>query len=193
MEMDLNIKSCEYHRYCYLSNLDATVRKINSTQFQKQNIRVLVAADVAVPGIDIPHLDNPPQDNPKIPGPSGAIEFKYSDKFGRHVVATRDIDAQQSSIWNFLMKIADPILKFVTNNRFDHTKYESVYSLWRQNTIEFKTAMRLSVILHLLAATTNIFGGKISDSKLLLNNGKATFIGRLILVNFEIALMNAAK
>ncbi|KAK0075069.1 hypothetical protein PV326_011917, partial [Microctonus aethiopoides] len=52
------IKSCEYHRYCYLSNLDATVRKINSTQFQKQNIRVLVAADVAAPGIDIPHLDN---------------------------------------------------------------------------------------------------------------------------------------
>ncbi|KAK0074008.1 hypothetical protein PV325_008895, partial [Microctonus aethiopoides] len=38
-------------------------------------------------------LLQPPQDNPKIPGASGAIELKYSDKFGRHVVATRDINA----------------------------------------------------------------------------------------------------
>ncbi|KAK0071757.1 hypothetical protein PV325_012409 [Microctonus aethiopoides] len=39
-------------------NLDATVRKINSTKFQMQNVRVLVATDVAARGIDIPHLDN---------------------------------------------------------------------------------------------------------------------------------------
>ncbi|KAK0073783.1 hypothetical protein PV326_013066, partial [Microctonus aethiopoides] len=233
-------------------------------------------------------LPQPPQDNPKIPGASGAIELKYSDKFGRHVVATRDINAGEiimvhtsyatvidskyshKNCWYCCKRawsgipchkcveviycnetcrdkawsehheieckvmsvitrenvdlydllalrltvkaykeagslkklqekiqkidaIDDPILKCFTNNRFDYTKYESVYSLWRHNTIDFETALRLSLILHSLAATSNIFGEKILNFKQLLNNEEATFIGTLILVNLEIVLMNAAK
>lgn len=33
-----------------------------------------------------------PQDNPEIPGASSALAIKYSNEFGRHVVATRDIE-----------------------------------------------------------------------------------------------------
>ncbi|KAK0173178.1 hypothetical protein PV328_006416 [Microctonus aethiopoides] len=247
---------------------------LNKTPFKKYDYNAL--------------LPEPPQDNPKIPGASGAIELKYSDQFGRHVVATRDINAGETIIvhrsyatvidskfshkycWNCCKRawsgvpchkcveviycnetcrdkawsehheieckvisvitrekldiydllalrltakaykeagslkklqekirkidsIDDPILKCLTNNRFDHTKYESVYSLWRHNTIDSDTALRLSLILCSLAATTNIFGEKILNSKQLLNNEEATFIGRLMLVNHEIASMNASK
>ncbi|KAK0168124.1 hypothetical protein PV327_001955 [Microctonus hyperodae] len=233
-------------------------------------------------------LPQPPQDNPKIPGASGAIELKYSDKFGRHIVATRDINAGETLIvhtsyatvigpkfaykycwycckraWSAVPchkcveviycdetcrdkawsehheiecevtsaitrenidlhdllalrltvkaykeagslkklqekiqeidAINDPILKLFKNNVFDHTKYESVYSLWREYNSRFIVVLKASIILSSLAATTNIFGEKISNFEELLNNPEAIFIGRLILVNFEVALMNGAK
>ncbi|KAK0074143.1 hypothetical protein PV326_012692, partial [Microctonus aethiopoides] len=247
---------------------------LNKTSFKKYDYNAL--------------LPQPPQDNPKIPGASGAIELKYSDKFGRHIVATRDINAGETIMvhtsyatvidskfshkycWNCCKRawsgipchkcveviycnetcrdkawsehheiecevmsvltrertnlhdllalrltlkaykesgslkklqekireidaIKDPILKFFTNNRFDHTKYESVYSLWRDRKSGFHTALKVSVILYSLTATTDIVGEKILNFKQLLNNEGATFIGRLILVNLEIASMNAAK
>ncbi|KAK0168121.1 hypothetical protein PV327_001953 [Microctonus hyperodae] len=91
--------------------------------------------------------------------------------------------------------IDDPILKLFTNNVFDPTKYESVYSLWREysSSTRFIVVLKATMILYFLAATTNIFGAKITNFAQLLNNPEAIFIGRLILVNLGVAVMNGAK
>ncbi|KAK0168127.1 hypothetical protein PV327_001958 [Microctonus hyperodae] len=83
--------------------------------------------------------------------------------------------------------------KRLTNNVFEPTLYASVYSL-RRNTQEFFVGTeRASVILYSLAATTNLFGEKISDLRWLIKNKYAAFIGGLIKRNYEISLINSNK
>ncbi|KAK0173170.1 hypothetical protein PV328_006408 [Microctonus aethiopoides] len=228
-----------------------------------------------------------PNDNPKIPGVSGAVTLNYSQEYGRHVVATKDINVGevimvQKFYLNFIMadsyyqncancckfvfagipchqcvnviycdencrdehwreyhdiecsvisamignvisqniltlrltvkaykeagtfeklqenirkidEINDPILKLFTNDVFDPTKFASVYSLWKPATISFQDALMSALILYSLAATTEIFGKKITTFKQLLKNKWAKFMSGLIMTNHRIISMNAAR
>ncbi|KAK0072128.1 hypothetical protein PV326_000416, partial [Microctonus aethiopoides] len=90
-------------------------------------------------------------------------------------------------------EINDPILKFFTNGVFDPTKYASVYSLCKPATISFRDALISALILHSLAATTEIFGKKITTFKQLLKNKWTKFMSGLIMTNHRIISMNASR
>ncbi|KAK0168133.1 hypothetical protein PV327_001964 [Microctonus hyperodae] len=153
-----------------------------------------------------------PNNNPKILEASGAVTLKYSKKYGRLVEATKDIDAGDVIMVqkcyatctdrNFYYKrcahcgnvvFSDPILKCFTNNVFDPTKYASVYSLCQKTTVLFEEALFAALIVHSLAATTEIFGKKITTFKELLENKWTKFMGGLILTNYRIVFMNGAQ
>ncbi|KAK0173169.1 hypothetical protein PV328_006407 [Microctonus aethiopoides] len=87
-------------------------------------------------------------------------------------------------------EINDPILKLFTNDVFDPTKFASVYSLWKTATISFQDALISALILHSLAATTEIFGKKITTFKQLLKNKWAKFMSGLIMTNHRIISLN---
>ncbi|KAK0071736.1 hypothetical protein PV326_000916, partial [Microctonus aethiopoides] len=90
-------------------------------------------------------------------------------------------------------EINDPILKLFTNGVFDPTKYASVYSLCKPAAISFEGALTSALILHSLAALTEIFGKKITTFKQLLKNKWAKFMGGWIMTNHRIISMNAAR